>query len=107
MLNSPAKSAEEADGVIGGVCPEEGCAILDQEITKKVVGSFPGPAGGVVPVDVVVDHGGAQGGRISGREDDPPEDPGDACSVALEACGDGQIPVGQGFKEGVDVPLFV
>ena len=107
MLNSPTKSTEEADGVIGGVGSKKGRAVLDQEITEEVVGSFPGPAGGVVPVDVVVNDGGTQSRGISGRKNDPPEEAGDTGSVTAEACRDRQISAGQRLKERVDVPLFV
>ena len=91
---APAAAAEEADGVIGGVCPEAGSAILDQKITEEVVGSFPGPAGGVVPVDVVVDHCGTQSRGVSRGEDKSPEEAGDAGSVTWETCRDRQISAG-------------
>ena len=91
---APAAAAEEADGVIGGGRPEEGCAVLDQKITEKVVGVFSGPAGGVVPVDVVVDHCGTQSRGVSRGEDKSPEEAGDAGSVTGETCRDRQISAG-------------
>ena len=94
VIDPVAAAAEEADGVIGGVCPEEGCAVLDQEITEEVVGSFPGPAGGVVSVDVVMDHCGTQSRGISWGEYKPPEEAGDAGSVTGKTCRDRQISAG-------------